>query len=231
VAAISGVPGLLSQLLQQIVQGEKAASPSGEAARPQLLVAKVLGRRDNLVLLRWLDQEILARLDASAAPGETLLLQLKEVKDGRYYYKILSRFRGDQPPESAGSGEEEPVQYGIFNPGPAYGDYPPVLVRFRSAGGGRAAAGKQVLLELFVETANLGLILIRAGRGERGLFCHLLVENRETGELLDREARRLVREHGGDDPGPGALSWQVADLRELAASFVKRGGLSLDRKA
>ncbi len=205
---------------------------------PESLVAKVTALKGEAAVLRWEGGTFTAVLNAKVSPGEILLLKYKGMKEDRSHYRIMARFPGVNELNS-GANRGEPSDsflLGIMPGGVNQEGEAPALLRFLSRGKQQRAEGIETepLLELFIDTDNFGLVLVRFFYypGGKKLDCRFVVESKEAGEALQHEAERLVDEAGGKGEEKGKpLQWSVGNLQRAASEALHQGGFNLNARA
>lgn len=222
-------------VLNRLASG-KTIQPRPEI--PKSLVAKVTALKGEAAVLRWEGGNFTAVLNARVSPGETLLLEYNGMKDNRSHYRIMARFPGSNESNTGAIRGEtpEPFLFGIM-PGVANQEgHAPALVRFLPRGKQQPAekTEPEPFLELFIDTENFGLVLVRFfyHSGGKKLECRFVVESREAGEALQQEAERLVDEAGGTSEDKGKpLQWSVGNLHLAASEALHQGGYTLNTRA
>ncbi len=205
---------------------------------PESLVAKVTALKGDAAVLLWKGGNFTAFLDARVSPGETLFLKYSGIKEGRSQYRIMARLP-DNPDSTLTPGRAEPGEPLLFGlipkPLEKQGNSP-ALVRFLPPREQHRTVKEDPnpLLELFLDTNNFGMVLIRFYyHQENRLECHFVVESQEAGQALQCEAEKVVAEAGGQENNKKSelLSWSVGDLRKITTEVLHRGGFSLNTKA
>ncbi len=224
-------------VLKQLTAGKSTGQ--GRSKMPESLVAKVTALKGDAAVLRWEGGNFTAHLNARVVPGETLLLNYNGTKEGRPHYRIMARLPGSATTESNAfinrADFSEPLLFGLF-PGAAnrYRSSP-ALVRFIPPRNKRERSHAQPdpLMELFLDTENFGLVLVYfySYAGKR-LEFRFVVESQKAGKALEKEARRLVKEAGGEDNNTAVpLQWSVGNLRKKAVEILHQGGFGLNARA
>lgn len=211
--------------------------PSAGRALPENLIARVMALKGDLATLRWEGGQFTASLNARVTAGETLLLQYNGVKKGRSHYKIMARFASEIDSSGlTGRDTGEPLLLGLMPASSGRQGSSPALVRFYPEGKNDAeeTAEAKPLLELFLDTENFGLVLVRFFyyRDER-LECRFIVESKEAGMALQHEAEKIIAEtDGGNKAAEGeVIRWSVGSLRQIAVEALHKGGGSLNTQA
>ncbi len=211
--------------------------PSTRAGLPDTVVARVSSVKGDMAVLRWQEGVFNASLDARVVPGETLLLKHKETKQGRPHYRIMARLSSATDDKNlSGREQAEPFLFGLMPDAGGKRGALPALVRFlpQDKQAKDLYDEPEPLLELFLDTDNFGLVLVRFiyHKHDR-LECRFIVESEQAGQALQKEAERLVVEAGGasTDEKREPLQWSVGNLRREAIEVMHRGGFSLDKKA
>lgn len=231
--------GILNALFRDPVINRLTAghSTAGKANLPSNLVAKVIALKGEVATLRWQGGTITATLNARVFPGETLLLEYSGVRKSRFHYRIMARFTAET--DSLGSASREsasPELIGLIPDATDKQNSAPALVRYLPPGKRekQASEERKPIFELFMDTENFGLVLIRFfyHKDDR-LECRFIVESIEAGEALQGQADRIIAEsaEGSSNEGSASLKWSVGNLRQAAAEVLHQGGMKLNTKA
>ena len=204
---------------------------------PENLIARVIALKGDLATLRWEGGQFSASLNARVIPGETLMLQYNGIKKGRSHYKIMARFTGEIDNSGLANRDPgEPLLFGLMPSGAGKQGSSPALVRFFSEGKNDAEdlSEAKPLLELFLDTEHFGLVLIRFFYyKDNRMECRFIVESKEAGLSLQREAEKIIAENdGGKGTSRGEIiRWSVGNLRQITAEALHKGGASLNTQA
>ena len=232
----SGILGALfrDSAINRAATGRPAVA---RGSLPETLTARVLSAKGETAHLRWQDGNFTASLSARVVPGETLLLKYGGVKKGQSHYRIVARLNPGQDSGPAGARElTEPLIFGMAPADDGGEAKSTALVRVLPRKGGKQAAGsvQDPLMELYLDTDNFGLILVRFYyQGDDSLQCRFVLESVQAGEALQQEADRLLVEASGEQAlsGREPLQWTVGNLRRSALEALHKSGFSLDRQA
>lgn len=231
--------GILSALFRDPVINKLTAGQKPSAGRPlpENLIARVMGLKGDLATLRWEGGQFTASLSARVIPGETLLLRYNGVKKGRSHYKIMARFAGEVDNSGFASRDPgEPMLFSLMSATSGKQGTSPALVRFYPEGKKTAeeVAEAKPLLELFLDTENFGLVLVRFFYyKDNRMECRFIVESKEAGIALQREAEKIIAESevGNRTEGSEVIRWSVGNLRQITAEALHKGGGSLNTQA
>ncbi len=221
-------------VINQLTSGKPSAVGR---ALPESLIARVIAFKGDFATLRWEGGQFTASLNARVVPGETLMLQYSGVKKGRSHYKIMARFTGDIDNSGLVNRDAgEPVLFGLVPSAGGKQGSSPALVRFFSEGKNDAEdlSEAKPLLELFLDTEHFGLVLVRFFYyKDNRLECRFIVESKEAGLALQREAEKIIAENdGGKGTSRGEIiRWSVGNLRQITAEALHKGGASLNTQA
>ncbi len=210
---------------------------TGKGNLPLNLVAKVTALKGEAATLRWQGGVFTAVLNARALPGETLLLEYNGIRKGHSHYRITARL--NTAADSVKTTVRESAEPQLFGLMPGTGGEQgavPALVRFLPPEKQDSKTAEEVdpLLELFVDTENFGLVLIRFYyHNDDRLECRFIVESYQAGRALQLEADSLTAESGAgrEEEKPASLRWSVGNLRQVAVEVLHQGGLSLNARA
>lgn len=210
--------------------------PPEKPGLPQALVAKVTALKGEVASLRWQGGSFSALLNASALPGETLFLKQSGVKEGRPHYRIMTRLAGPEELREGAKVPGEPQLFSLMTLMPNQKTVLPALVRFtpETAKNSGFSGPKEPLLELFLDTENLGLVLVQFYYLQKDRFsCRFVVESAASGKALQAEAENLVKEagQGEEHQGGEVLRWSVGNLKRAVSEVLLQEGCSLDKKA
>ncbi|MEW5784986.1 MAG: hypothetical protein AB1767_07945 [Bacillota bacterium] len=224
---------ILYALLQNLLSTNRMAEPSlPREGYPASLEARVVSVKGELALLRWDGGTFTALLNAPVVPGETVLLEYLGLKQERCHYRILSRYTSAAAGESSSRDNQAPLIFGLilgFD-----GDHPaPALLRYhpRNMRPENLTGDNDPILELFVETENIGLVAVRFTQKKGRLGCHFFVETAGAGEALEREARRIAGAAGTPVDGTVLLRWSVSDLRREAETIIQNSRHAVNTRA
>ena len=207
-----------------------------KANLPETLVAKVTALKGEVAQLRFSGGSFSALLNAPAVPGETLFLKQSGVKEGRPHYRIMSRLKGSEELHQGAKAPGEPQLFSLMSLIPDQKSALAALVRFvpEGAKGAGHMGPKEPLLELFLDTENLGLVLVQFYYLQKDRFaCQFVVESVDSGRALQKEAENLVKEAARDDnyETGEVLRWSVGNLKRAVSEALLQEGYSLDIKA
>lgn len=231
--------GILNALFRDPVINKLTSGKPPVAGRPlpENLIARVIALKGDLATLRWEGGQFSASLNARVIPGETLLLQYNGIQKGRSHYKIMARFTGEIDNSGMANRDPgEPLLFGLMPSTAGKQGSSPALVRFFSEGKNNAEEVSEAkpLLELFLDTEHFGLVLVRFFYyKDNRLECRFIVESKESGLALQREAEKIIKENGegGEPPQGEVIRWSIGNLRQVAAEALHQGGGSLNTQA
>jgi hypothetical protein len=163
---------------------------------PDRIVAQVKELKDIYALLKLQGQgDILAKVDIPVKIGEYLLLQFKNLQNGKYCYKVIKR-----SPEPIKLNEEENISFiRLLIKEQGEEVLVPVMIRHFSNSESEkdnhdkktGKVANKFLLDFVVETSNLGLMIIQFERKDDFYFSQILVESEKIGTLFERELEGL----------------------------------------
>ncbi len=209
------------------------------SARPNLpsnLVAKVTELKGDAAVLRWKGGVITASLNARVSPGETLLLEHRGYREGRLHYRIMARFTAET--DSFGKTIREigePVLLGLASVYEKKEEQASAMLRYLppEKNRKRSADGRKPLFELFMDTDNFGLVLIRFYyHQDDRLECRFVVESEDAGHALQQIADSIISENADEDEARKveSLSWTVGNLSQAAVEALHKERNSLNTR-
>jgi len=229
---------ILNALLRDPVLNRLAVSEtsSGKSVLPESVVAKVTAMKGDIAMLRWQGGNFNASLNASVAPGETLLLKYSGTKEGRSHYRIIARFPiGADQAQGSARDSGEPLLFGLMPDQTNKDNSKPALVRFMPENIKHKGEfeGREPLIELYLDTESFGIVLVQFFFVQKDrLECQFVVESPDAGRALQAEAERLIAEAGGEKRNQTnePLRWSVGNIRRTVSEVLSQGGLKLNKK-
>ncbi len=194
----------LALLVKNMLKADSISTGSGKI--PSIFKAVVKEVDGNSILLAWQNQTIKAKLETTAQKGETLVLQLKEEKDGQLFYRVLARFVEEQQYNSTGW---QVLLTPTGNKKPSF-----LRVQYYSSSKGGETPGS-TCLDIVFPTHSFGFVGIRFFSLQKPYPCCFLVEKEEYGKVLQNSASVWFADM---DPGDFPVTLQqfrIIDRNEL----------------
>lgn len=220
----------------------KIFSPPSGAAKQRAddgsifrVLAQVVDVKGDKVFLQSAGGKFSAQLEAQITKGEYLLLEYYSQRGEQHIYRILART--NLAPQQSGNPTQssmptaESLLWTFFVSLPEYEMKYPVLLRYYPPPQkGRGYKNQQrTLLELTVETKNLGLVMIKIGTRNNNFECTFMVEDEKIGHILEEEAQDLLEEDEEKRSSSKKLiTWQVYPVREKIAESMSKDNILLD---
>ncbi|MFY9114644.1 MAG: hypothetical protein WAO23_05320 [Dethiobacteria bacterium] len=230
---VDGIINSLNDILIKMIDpAEGAFKTRSESTAIARMLAKVIDVKGDQALLRWAGGNFSAKVETPVFKGEHLLLEYHTQRGEKLCYRILARTETSM---HRGTASNLPVTdsflWSFLIPF-GHQNYP-VFIRYYQQQEKKNLSGqkKSPLLELIVETRNLGLVMVRIGIKKGGYDCIFLVESKEAGLRLEEEVRKLIEEEGRElAPGKELLSWSVYPVREEMAKEFAGGNVLLNAR-
>jgi len=186
-------------LLRDLLQEKSEISPkvNDNKPLPDRLVAQVRDSLDkSTVILRWEGRDFRCHVDTPVKKGEHLLLQLKEWSGNKQLFKVLERSFDPLFLE----GDRAPITSHLLHHG--YKEIPlPLLLRIQKyiseqeddaySSHEKTENNETVSFEYIIETDTLGVVIIKIEKQRQYYTGRLMVENKKTGKLLEKELFEL----------------------------------------
>lgn len=227
---VDGIINTLNDVLIKAIDpaegASKARSDSTTIAR---MLAKVIDMKGEQAILRWAGGSFPAKVETPVYKGEFLLLEYYAQRGEKLLYRILARTETPTRGTPLSLPLADSLLWSLLVPF-AHQNYP-VFIRYypqREKKSGTILR-ENPMVELVVETRNLGLVMVRVGIKKDGFSCVFLVETREAGRRLEEEVKKLIEAEGREiAPGKELLSWAVYPVREEIAREFAGGNIHLN---
>lgn len=236
---IDGIKDILMKMLDP-TQGTFHQLPAGKSKNtPDGMLVKVINVNGEQVLLKGNSGVFTARAETAVHKGEILLLEQVRNKDETLFYRIAARTAKNM--EAASPQQQQPrllsgqdsILWSFLITAHNSGESYPVLLRYYPWSSLKKSLKKASVkyLELIVDTVHLGLVMIRINKSDDGFECMFLVESRETGEFLEKEARDILQGAGDSNKtGKKLIAWQVFPVREEIEETFQGGNVLIDAR-
>ncbi len=235
---IGNVKDILIKMLDPAEGAFKTRSSEGGKAAARIL-AQVVDAKSDKAVLRWAGGRLSANIETPVSKGEQLLLEYYTQRGERACYRILAR--------SSSGREEMPVRnvmltnqapntpesslwtflFSFSNQTPFY----PVMIKYfpEDEEEAKQNPAHKALMDVVVETQNLGLIILRMGTSGSGFFCNFLVEDEKAGEVLEEGIKKILESEGAEiKEGKELLSWKVFPVKKEVSKHIGNINISLD---
>lgn len=231
-AMVDGIINALNDVLIKAIDpaegSSKARSESTAIAR---MLAKVVDIKGDQAILRWAGGSFPAKVETPVYRGEHLLLEHYAQRGEKLLYRILARSETPNRGTPLNLPLADSLLWSFLVPF-AHQNYP-VFIRYYQQRDRKSGVilRENPLLELIVETRNLGMVMVRVGIMKDGYSCVFLVETEEAGMKLEEEVRKLIEAEGREiAPGKELLSWSVYPVREEMAKEFAGGNVHLNAR-
>jgi len=231
----AGTEGLLKKLVnpnQNILSNQPSDK---EALR---VLARVVDIKAGKVVLSSPKGKLTGKIETPVYRGEQLLLEFSGIKEGRVNFSILARTGATADLTEATPENRYPSWWSLLvNAGMQLPEYP-VLIRYipvnreQKKSNYNSSDASSSVMELIIDTGNLGLIMIRIEFNQQKMHCSFLVEDQEAGKALEVEARKMLQKtQGNKHTSEKLLEWKVFPVREELARNAPEGLFTFDQKA
>jgi len=228
----------LKNLLQKLTVPNKEVVGDISNKETIRLLAKVVNVKDGKVILNSPQGQLIGKLETPVFQGERLLLEFTGIREGRFHFSILARSHNNTDLLDKNIKEQRPPLWWalLVNTGIGMPDYP-VIIRYFPQGKfsqkNTYLAGNSVsILELIIETNNLGLLMIKIEFSQQQMHCSFLVETHDVGKCLEKEAIKIVQQKGDNfSTTQSLLSWKVHPVRQELIHSISEEVFIIDKKA
>ena len=235
---VGNVKDILIKMLDPAEGAFKVRSSDGGKTAARIL-AQVVDVKNEKAILRWTGGRLSANIETPVSKGEHLLLEYYTQRGERACYRILARStsgREEIPVRSVMLTNQAPntpesslwtFLFSFANQSALY----PVMIKYFPEDEEQAKQNPEhkALMDVVVETKNLGLVLLRMGTSGNGYFCNFLVEDERAGKILEEGIKKILELEGAEiKPGKELLSWKVFPVKKEVSKHIGNINISLD---